>query len=84
MNLGELKFTHLSRGIAWFDTGNSDALYDAATYVRVIQERTGLNVSCLEEIAFLQNWITAEYLISKLERMGTNKYANYIRNRVLV
>jgi glucose-1-phosphate thymidylyltransferase len=54
---GELTVTHLSRGIAWLDTGTPKALHDAGSYVRIIEERTGQNIACLEEIAFDNNWI---------------------------
>jgi glucose-1-phosphate thymidylyltransferase len=57
LNKGELTVTHLSRGIAWLDTGTPKALHDAGTYVRIIEERTGQNIACLEEIAFDNNWI---------------------------
>jgi glucose-1-phosphate thymidylyltransferase len=75
----ELTFTHLSRGVAWFDTGTVNSLHDAATYVRVIQERTGLNIACLEEIAVLQQWLTVKNLEKKVSLMGKNVYSDYLR-----
>ena len=80
---GKLTFTHLSRGVAWFDTGTVDALHDAASYVRVIQERTGLNIACLEEIAFYQKWLTIDYLVERVDQMGANNYSNYIKKRLI-
>ena len=58
LNLGQLKVTTLSRGTAWLDTGNPKALNDASNYVRIIEERTGQKIACLEEIALTNSWIT--------------------------
>jgi glucose-1-phosphate thymidylyltransferase len=54
----------LSRGIAWLDTGNVKAIHDASTYVRVLEERTGLQIANLEEIALRNNWISQESALS--------------------
>lgn len=82
LNADQLTFTHLSRGVAWFDTGTVNALHDAASYVRVIQERTGLNIACLEEIALHQQWITLDDLEKKVESMGLNNYSDYLKGRL--
>ena len=82
LNANELTFTHLSRGVAWFDTGTVNALHDAASYVRVIQERSGLNIACLEEIALHQQWITLDDLEIKVESMGLNSYSTYLKSRL--
>lgn len=79
----ELSFTHLSRGVAWFDTGTINALHDAASYVRVIQERTGLNIACLEEISLHQKWITLDDLEKRISLMGVNNYSHYLKGRLL-
>lgn len=57
-----LSYTRMSRGTAWLDTGNFDSLHDAATYIRVLEERTGLKVACLEEIAWRNRWIDSQDL----------------------
>jgi NDP-sugar pyrophosphorylase family protein len=57
-----LTYTSLSRGAAWLDTGNPNAMHDAATYIRVIEERTGLKIACLEEVAYRNSWIDAAHL----------------------
>jgi glucose-1-phosphate thymidylyltransferase len=75
----DLTFTHLSRGVAWFDTGTVNSLHDAATYVRVIQERTGLNIACLEEVALLQQWLSLDDLEKNIRSMGLNVYSDYLR-----
>lgn len=73
-----LTFTHLSRGAAWLDTGNPNSLNDAANYVRVIEERTGLKIGCIEEIALTNGWITKSDL-KKWEKQ-TNSYAAYLNS----
>ena len=63
-NEGKLKVELLGRGFAWLDTGTYEGLSDASNFVRTIQKRTGLYVSCLEEIAYRNEWISKEELIS--------------------
>ena len=75
----ELSVTNLSRGTAWLDTGNPKALQDASTYIRVIEERTGLIVGCLEEIALEKKWITREHLKGIISKYGNGSYGNYLR-----
>ena len=75
---GSLTFTQLSRGAAWLDTGNPDSLNDAAAYVRIIEDRTGLKIACLEEISFTQGWILASQIESRIEQYKSNSYARYL------
>jgi glucose-1-phosphate thymidylyltransferase len=77
-----LTFTRLSRGSAWLDTGNPDSLNDAAAYVKIIEDRTGLKIACLEEIAFAQEWITAAQLQNKIEQYKMNSYAKYLQQLI--
>ncbi len=65
-----LNYSKMSRGTAWLDTGNYNSLHDAATYIRVLEERTGLKVACLEEIAWRNGWIDTQELrfIANLEK----------------
>ena len=79
---GSLTFTRLSRGAAWLDTGNPDSLNDAAAYVRIIEDRTGLKIACLEEIAFNQGWMTPNQLISRIEQYKMNSYATYLQRLI--
>lgn len=58
MRQGNLKVSVLPRGTAWLDTGNADSLHDASSYIKIIEERQGSKVSCLEEIAWRQKWIS--------------------------
>jgi glucose-1-phosphate thymidylyltransferase len=76
----KLTFTELSRGSAWLDTGSAKNLNDASNFVRVIEERTGLKIGCLEEIALAQGWIKSEKL-SQTHSMN-NEYSKYVRNLV--
>jgi glucose-1-phosphate thymidylyltransferase len=65
---GNLKVSVLPRGTAWLDTGNADSLHDASSYIKIIEERQGSKVSCLEEIAWRQKWISDQELeVSAME-----------------
>ena len=75
----KLTVTHLSRGVAWLDTGNPNAMQDASTYIRVIEERAGLKIGCIEEIAFMQKWISADQLSILANKHGSGSYGNYLR-----
>jgi glucose-1-phosphate thymidylyltransferase len=74
----QLSFTKLNRGTAWLDTGNPNSLHDAATFIRVIEERTGLKIACLEEISFNQGWLDKDRLTDILEKNPKNDYWNYV------
>jgi glucose-1-phosphate thymidylyltransferase len=76
---GSLYVQHLGRGTAWLDTGTHDSLSDAADYVRVIQNRQGLKIACLEEIAHGKGWITLEHLSRRAEACGKSSYGDYLR-----
>ncbi len=74
----ELHVELLGRGTAWLDTGNPDALLDAAIFVRVIEKRQGLKVACLEEIAWRQGWIDSEQLQACAESLAKTAYGQYL------
>jgi glucose-1-phosphate thymidylyltransferase len=78
LNRGELGFTTLSRGSAWLDTGKPESLHDAASYVRVIEERTGLKIGCVEEIAWRNGWLTDANLAKISDKYGNSKYGKYL------
>ena len=78
LNSGELTYTALSRGVAWLDTGNPKSLNDATNYIRVIEERTGLKIGCIEEIAFRSSWIDYDQLIKNARELGKNSYSEYL------
>lgn len=73
-----LTYTALSRGTAWLDTGNPQSLNDATDYIRIIEERTGLKIGCLEEIAFRNSWINANQLSVNAANLGKNSYSSYL------
>jgi glucose-1-phosphate thymidylyltransferase len=78
LNSGQLTYTALSRGVAWLDTGNPKSLNDATNYIRVIEERTGLKIGCIEEIAFRSSWIDNDQLIKNARELGKNSYSEYL------
>lgn len=73
-----LKVQLLEGGFAWLDTGTFASLLQAATFVEVIEERTGANIACLEEIAFKKGWISADKLRSLASSMEKNRYGQYL------
>lgn len=73
-----LKVELLGRGFAWLDTGTYDGLADASDFVRTIQKRTGLYISCLEEIAYRNKWITKHELINLGRAYEKTEYGKYI------
>jgi glucose-1-phosphate thymidylyltransferase len=75
---GEITKTALSRGTAWLDTGNPNSLSDAAIYIRVVEERTGLKIACLEEIAFMNSWINEDQIRNSIKKNSKNEYFKYL------
>ncbi|MDR2383780.1 MAG: glucose-1-phosphate thymidylyltransferase RfbA [Prevotellaceae bacterium] len=82
LNEQNLKVALLGRGFAWLDTGTHESLYEAGTFVEVIEKRQGLKIACLEEIAYNQGWITGEQLTKLAEPMKKNPYGQYLLNLV--
>lgn len=74
----ELRVQVFGRGFAWLDTGTHDSLAEASLYIETIEKRQGLKVACLEEIAFLNGWITAEKLREIAGPMAKNQYGQYL------
>jgi glucose-1-phosphate thymidylyltransferase len=79
---GELHVELLGRGYAWLDTGTQEALQQAASYVQAIQERQGLKISCVEEIAFRLGYINKEELAGLASEMMGNEYGQYLMNLI--
>lgn len=77
--LGELQVEKLGRGFAWLDTGSHDSLLDAGMFVQTIEQRQGLKIACLEEIAFHQGWISNEQLAQQAEALKHTGYGAYLR-----
>jgi glucose-1-phosphate thymidylyltransferase len=82
LDRGQLHVEKLTRGIAWLDTGTQDALIQASNYVQAIEERQGLMVACLEEIAYRMGYIDAEALGKLASQMASSAYGQYL-GRVL-
>jgi len=76
---GDLTVEILSRGTAWLDTGTHSALLDAATFIRVVEERQGLKVACPEEIAYRMGFIDAEALERLAAPLDKSGYGEYLR-----
>ena len=75
---GKLKMQLLGRGFAWLDTGNPDALMEAANYIATIQKRQGLYVSCIEEIAYKRGFINREQLKKVAQDLLKTPYGEYL------
>ncbi|WP_443659371.1 glucose-1-phosphate thymidylyltransferase RfbA [Clostridium algidicarnis] len=78
LNEGKLKVELLGRGFAWLDTGSYDGLANASNFVQTMQERTGLYVSCPEEIAYRNGWISNEELIALGKEYEKTEYGQYL------
>jgi len=77
---GRLQVRVLGRGVAWLDTGTNRSLMEAGQFVQVIEDRQGLKIACLEEIALARGWIGLPELRAACDRMGKSSYAAYLRN----
>ncbi|MFN7915801.1 MAG: glucose-1-phosphate thymidylyltransferase RfbA [Vicinamibacterales bacterium] len=77
---GQLHVEKLPRGIAWLDTGTHEALVQASNYIQALEERQGLMVANLEEIAFRMGYIDAAQLRTLAASMGASSYAHYLRS----
>lgn len=75
---GTLKVELFGRGFAWLDTGNCDSLLEASNFVATIQKRQGFYVSCIEEIAWRNGWITSDRLHVLGEKLGKTEYGKYL------
>ena len=78
MEGGDLHVEIMSRGIAWLDTGTHDSLLEAGQYVEILERRQGLKISCPEEIAFIQGFITRDQLIAEAQKSGKSTYGQYL------
>ena len=75
---GTLRVETMGRGFAWLDTGNHDALLDAADFVAAFQKRQGLYISCIEEIAYKRGFIDKEQLLKLAEPLMKTDYGKYL------
>ena len=78
LSSGNLNVEKMGRGIAWLDTGTHDALMQAASFIQAIEERQGLQVACLEEIAWRMGYIAKSDVIRIADSMANSKYGQYL------
>ena len=76
---GKLHVELFGRGTAWLDTGTHDSLIEAAQFVHVLENRTGLKIACIEEIAFKQGWIDRAGLEANIKKLGKSAYGAYLQ-----
>ena len=81
MTAENLNVQILGRGFAWLDTGTVDSINNASNYIRTIEERQGYKIACLEEIAYLNNFIDENQLVQLIQKLP-NDYANYLRRLI--
>lgn len=74
----DLKVQTLQRGFAWLDTGTHESLFEASAFIETVEKRQGLKIACIEEIAYLNGWLTKEQLISLAQPMIKNQYGQYL------
>lgn len=79
MKLKRLKVELFGRGLAWFDAGTHDNLLEASNFIKTIQERQGLQIACLEEIALTNGWIDTAQLSKSVDLLSKTSYGNYLR-----
>lgn len=77
---GKLDVITLGRGYGWLDTGTVDSLTEASEYVKVIENRQGLKIACLEEISYRNGWITKETLLQAATDYGKSPYGEHLKN----
>jgi glucose-1-phosphate thymidylyltransferase len=80
LNKGLLDVQLLGRGYAWLDTGTMDSLAEATDFVRMIQERQGIEISAPEEIAFVNGWINKDELLQSAAKYGKSPYGQHLKN----
>lgn len=83
LSLSQLKLKTMSRGFAWLDTGTHESLTEATEFVKAVEKRTGLKISCLEEIAITYRWISKESLFKRIQNLKGDYY-EYLKKLVSV
>ena len=78
LEMGKLKVSTMDRGTAWLDTGTIDSLMQAGQFVQIIEERQGIKISCIEEIAFRMGYINASQLAEIAKPLEKSGYGEYL------
>ncbi len=78
-----LKVRIMGRGFAWLDTGTHQSLLEAGNFVKIIEDRTGLKIGCIEEIAFRNGWISKDQLLASAQSLQMTDYGNYLTKLAL-
>ena len=76
---GSLNVVTLGRGFAWLDTGTMDALSEASEFVKVVENRQGVKISAIEEIAYTNGWIDRDKLLESANRYGKSPYGEHLK-----
>jgi glucose-1-phosphate thymidylyltransferase len=76
---GRAKLVDLGRGMAWLDTGTHDSLMEASQFVQVLESRTGIQIACLEEIAWRMGYIDDDKLLAAAAKLGKSSYGEYVK-----
>ena len=79
---GKLQVEILGRGFAWLDTGTHESLAEAGNFVETIEHRQGLKIGCVEEIAFMKEWISEEQIVDIANHSDDNDYCNYLKRLI--
>jgi glucose-1-phosphate thymidylyltransferase len=82
LSKGDLSVEILGRGFAWLDTGTHQAMHQAASFVEVMQKRTGFHIACVEEIAFNNGWISSTDLKKTASKYKSSSYGKYLLDLV--
>jgi glucose-1-phosphate thymidylyltransferase len=79
LRLGKLNLEILPRGTAWLDTGTTDSLVEASSYIQIVEKRQGLKIACLEEVALKMEYIGVDQLDDSIQKFGSSPYGFYLR-----
>jgi glucose-1-phosphate thymidylyltransferase len=82
LKLNKLRLRLLNRGFAWLDTGTHDSLIDAGNFIETIEKRQGLKIACIEEIAYLNKWISKKQLLELAGELGKSGYGEYLESLI--
>ena len=82
MKRGKLKVERLDRGTAWLDTGTFKSLMQAGEFVHAIEERQGLKIGCIEEVAYKMKFITQEQLLELAKPLEKSGYGEYLKQSI--